>query len=289
MSDDHEARTADNLRAVFQHLQRPATPVPAPDPTPTPSPSSRWGRWGSLGAALVLLGGKLKLLAPLASVLKFKTLASMLLSIGFYGAEWGFPFAVGFVLLIFVHELGHALMMRREGIAAAAPVFIPFVGAVIAMQGRPRNAYVEAKVGIAGPLLGSLGAWVVLAAGLLTQTPLLIGLGHVGIMINLFNLVPVSPLDGGRVAAAFTRPFWLVGYGLGAVAVWFTGSPILMIMLVVGLFTLIERWRNPVPGYDEIPRQQRLTMGGLYLGLVVALVVTLPLGQDIVQRVIRPA
>ena len=285
--DDLQARTADNLRAVWQHLQAPGT-QPAAAQTAATTSSGRWRGLGSVGLVLALLAGKLKLLAPLAGVLKLKTLATMLLSVGFYAAEWGWPFAIGFVLLLFVHELGHALVLQREGIAAGAPMFIPFVGAVIAMQGRPRDAYVEAKVGIGGPVLGSVGAWAVLAVGLVWQVPLLVGLGHVGILLNLFNLVPVSPLDGGRVVGAFTRPFWLVGYGLGLVAVVVTGSPVLMLMMVVGLFTLRERWRNPVPGYDAIGRSERLTMAGLYLGLVVALVVTLPLGQHLVRGVGAP-
>lgn len=289
MSDVDEARerTNANLQAVYEHLRRPtAQPAVVAAPSPDGStPTSSGARWGSLGVLAALIAGKLKLLAPLASVLKLQTLGTMVLSIGFYAAEWGLSFAIGFVLLIFVHELGHALMMKREGIAASAPVFIPFVGAVIAMKDRPRDAYVEAKVGIGGPLLGSVGAWIVLAAGLVTHIPLLIALGHVGIMLNLFNLIPVSPLDGGRVVGAFTWPFWLVGYGIGVVAVIVTESPMLMLMMALGLFTLVDRWRKPVPGYHAITRPQRLGMAGLYLGLMLALVATYPLGQEKVRHI----
>jgi Zn-dependent protease len=283
--DDAQARTADNLRAVWAHLQ--ARPAEVAPPAASDSPAKgRFGQLGAVGVTLALLLGKLKFLAPLANVLQLKTLATMLLSIGFYAAEWGWSFAVGFVALLFVHELGHALVLRREGIAAGAPVFIPFVGAVIAMEGRPRDAYVEAKVGIGGPVLGSLGAWVVLAIGVAAHWPLFVGLGHVGIMLNLFNLVPVSPLDGGRVVGAFTKPFWVAGYSLGLAAMVLIQSPILMLMMGVGLFTLIGRWRNPVPGYDAIGRSQRLGMAGLYVGLVVALVVSLPIGQSVVREVV---
>src|SRR5262249_58531440 len=130
--------------------------------------------------------------------------------------EWGWAFAVGFVLLIFVHEMGHAVALRREGIPAGAPVFIPFVGAFVAMQGRPRDAAVEARVAMAGPLTGSLAAWLTLGAGLAWPQPLLVALGHTAVLLNLFNLVPVPPLDGGRLAGAFPRADWLPRYSGGA-------------------------------------------------------------------------
>jgi Zn-dependent protease len=234
---------------------------------------------GSLVAGGLFLLGKLKFLGLLASVLKFKTLATMLLSTAMYASGWGWPFAAGFVLLIFVHELGHAIVLKHEGIPAGAPVFIPFLGAFIAMKGRPRDAYVEAKVAIGGPVLGSLAAWAVLGAGLASGRPFLVTLGHTGIMLNLFNLIPVSPLDGGRIAGVFTRGFWIAGYALGVLALVVTRSPILFLVLLVGLFTLWQRWRNPVPGYDNVPGGKRLAMGLAFAALVIALVLTLPLGM----------
>jgi Zn-dependent protease len=226
---------------------------------------------GALAAAAIFLAGKLKFLGVLAGVLKLKTFATMLLSVGAYATQWGFPFALGFVLLILVHELGHALVLRREGIPAGAPVFIPFVGAFISMQGMPRDAYVEAKVAIGGPLLGSLGAWVVLAIGAVSGKPLLAALGQVGILINLFNLIPVSPLDGGRIAGAFSRPFWLAGYVIGVLAFIVMRAPILAIVLVLGLFTLVQQWRHPVWGYHSISPGKRLAVALGYGGLFVAL------------------
>jgi Zn-dependent protease len=227
---------------------------------------------------LALLAGKLKFLGFLGAALKFKTLGTMALSVAAYATQWGFPFALGFVLLIFVHELGHAIVLWKEKIPAGAPVFIPFVGAFIAMRGLPRNAYVEAKVAFGGPLLGSLGAWAVLAAGLAARVPLLAALGHTGILLNLFNLVPVSPLDGGRIAGAFTKSFWVAGYAVGVVALLLTRSPILFLVLLVGLWTLYQRWHHPVPGYDAISPGKRLVVAMGYLGLIVLLVATLPLG-----------
>ena len=136
---ERRSRETENLRAVFRSLQ------------PSKAQSERRGSHGAkaaagaAGAALLFVLGKAKFFGLLAGVVKFKTLATMLLSIGAYAIEWGWPFAAGFVLLIFVHEMGHAVAMRLEGIPAGAPVFIPFVGAFIAMQSQPRNAAVEAR------------------------------------------------------------------------------------------------------------------------------------------------
>ncbi len=277
----HEQRRRDNLRAVMQGMTQPApapVKVPKPDTGPRPTGQSR-GLLGSLGAGLLLLLGKFKFLSVLFGVLKLKTLATMLLSIAVYATQWGWEFAAGFVLLIFVHEAGHAVVLQREGIPASAPVFIPFVGAFIAMRGRPRDAYVEAKVGIGGPLFGSIAAWAVLAAGVYLQRPLWVAIGHAGVFLNLFNLIPVSPLDGGRIAGVFTRPFWIVGYAIGIAATVITRSPILILVMVVGLITLWQRTRNPIPGYDHVPRGQRLAMGLAYVALVVGLAATLQIGE----------
>lgn len=276
---DQERHLA-NLRAVADSLREPAPrrPAPAASGGGAPGAPSQRGRYGVIGgvvAAVVFLLGKLKFIGLFASVLKLQTVVTMLLSIGVYGIQWGLPFATGFVLLIFVHELGHWVVLRREGIPAGAPVFIPFVGALISMKGRPRDAAVEARVALGGPVLGSLGAWAVMAAGLLGGLPMLVGLGHVGAWLNLFNLLPVAPLDGGRAAGAFSRAFWLVGYALGVAILLLMPSPILLIVMVLGLFTLWQRWRHPVPGYDTITRGQRFAIGLVYLGLVVALVATL--------------
>ncbi len=276
--EEEARRRLDNLRAVMAGPPAPAKPAPAGAGAAPHSHRARNGVLGTLGAGFLFLLGKLKFLAVLAGLLKLQTFGTMLLSVVLYASGWGWPFAIGFVLLIFVHEMGHAVWMRREGIPAGAPVFIPFLGAVIAMKGLPRDAYVEAKVAIAGPVAGSLAAWAVLAAGLALGKPFLVTLGHTGILLNLFNLIPVSPLDGGRIAGVFTRGFWLAGYALGIVALVLTRSPILLLVLVVGLFTLWQRWRNPVPGYDRVPGSKRFAMGIAFGALVVALALTLPIG-----------
>ena len=268
-----EPSEAETLRAVFQSLQ-----PPKPE---RESRSSHAGRAaaGAAGAGLLFVLGKAKLFGLLAGLVKFKTLATMLLSIGAYAVEWGWLFAAGFVLLIFVHEMGHAVAMRLEGIPAGAPVFIPFVGAFIAMQGQPRNAAVEAKVAMAGPVAGSLAAWATLWAGIELELPLLRALGHTAVLINLFNLVPVPPLDGGRIVTAFTRTYWVIGYAVGIVALLVTQSPLLLIVLLVGLWSLVQRWRQPASGYDALAPRQRTLIALAYAALILGLVATLTLAQ----------
>src|SRR3712207_3490686 len=117
------------------------------------------GRLWAPIAALGFLVWKFKALALVVFKLKvFTTSASMLVSVGAYALLWGWKFAVGFVVLLFVHELGHVLELRRQGVPATAPLFIPFLGAVVGMKQMPKDAWREAQVALAGPILGSAGA-----------------------------------------------------------------------------------------------------------------------------------
>src|SRR5882724_5201130 len=146
---------------------------------------------------LAVLGALLaKFKALLLPALKFfplifKTGGTMLLSIGFYAMAWGWKWAIGFVLLIFIHECGHLIAAKRLGLRVGAPVFIPFMGAVIALKEAPKNAWIEAQVGIGGPLLGSAGAVVCYAIYIFTGQPLFAALAYTGFFLNLFNLAPI--------------------------------------------------------------------------------------------------
>jgi Zn-dependent protease len=233
--------------------------------------------------ALFLLG-KLKFILPLLKFTKASTLLTMLLSVWAYGLIWGLPFAAGFVLLIFVHELGHAIVMRRQGIHAGAPVFIPFVGAVIAMKSLPRNAWVEALVGIGGPVLGSAGALCCLMVAWASGSPFWYALAHTGFLINLFNLIPISPLDGGRIVGVISRWIWVVGYAVGIAVFLATYSPILALILLLGLFSIGRTIRGPREDYFKIDPARRITMGVAYFGLVLLLA----LGMWVAEQPLEP-
>ena len=220
------------------------------------------------GKALLLLLPKLKLLA---------TFGSAFVSIAAYALLWGWPFAVGFVVLLFVHELGHVVQLRREGISASAPMFIPFLGAVISARSMGEDAAAEARVGLAGPILGSIASLAPLAIWLATGSDFWRALAYVGFFINLFNLLPVLPLDGGRTMAALSPTVWLVGLAaLIALAVAFP-NPILILILVFGGIESFRRWRsrNTPAGraYHAVPARTRALVAATYLGLAAALAV----------------
>ena len=268
--------------------------VPATEPPPyyppayAPEPAAKppiWRRAGGVAVAAGLLllkfGAKLKGLLLLLPKLKlFTTSASMLVSIGAYALIWGWQFGVGFVLLLLVHEMGHVLQLRREGIPASAPMFIPFLGALVAMKELPKDAAAEARVGLAGPVLGSLGALVPLALYGVTGDELFKALAFVGFFLNLFNLLPVVPLDGGRAMAALSPALWLVGFAMLATLAFVYPNPIMLLILLFGGFETWRRWKArkepEAQEYHRVSRRTRWTVAAVYLGLAALLA----LGMD---------
>ena len=238
-----------------------------------------WSVVKKLLAPLVAVGlllGKFKGFALLLLKVKFLgTALTMVVSIGAYALLFPVWFAVGFVGLIWIHEMGHVLQLRREGIPASAPMFIPFLGAFVAMKQMPKNALAEARVGLAGPVLGSLGALGAWGIYELTREPLFLGLAYVGFFLNLFNLLPMLPLDGGRAVGALSPVFWLVGI-VGIVAlVIFSPNPILILIALLGGMELWRRWRgrNTPEGraYYKVEPKQRVLVGLAYFGLILVL------------------
>ena len=238
-------------------------------------------------AAVGFLFWKLKFL--LVAIFKFKlfTVAgSMLVSIGAYALLWGWQFAVGFVLLLLVHELGHVLEAKRQGLPVSAPMFIPFLGALITLKRLPDNAWNEAKVAIAGPIIGGLGAAAVWGVGEYLDSELLVALAFTGFFLNLFNLAPISPLDGGRIVAAIHPALWIVGLlalvGLTIVA----PNPILILILILGGFESWRRWqhrRNPESeAYYRVSPSHRVITGVSYI--VLAALLTLGMSGTFVER-----
>jgi Zn-dependent protease len=233
---------------------------------------------GPIVAFVVLMATKGKAILLLLPKLKiFTTSASMLVSIGAYALIWGWPFAVGFVLLLLLHELGHVIQLRREGVQASAPMFIPFLGAVIAARSMGDDAAAEARVGLAGPVLGSIATLVPLGIWLATGEEFWQALAFVGFFLNLFNLLPVLPLDGGRAMAALSPWVWVAGYAaLIGLTIAFP-NPILILIVLFGGLETWHRWkaRNSPESraYHRIPARTRALVAATYLGLAAALAV----------------
>jgi Zn-dependent protease len=235
--------------------------------------------WAPIAAVGLLI---FKFKTAILAIFKLKlfvTAGSMLVSIAAYAWIWGWRFAVGFVLLLLLHELGHVLELRRQGIPASAPLFIPFLGAVVGLKQMPHNVWREAQVALAGPVLGSLAALGFWIAGEALDSELLVALAFTGFFLNLFNLIPLSPLDGGRAAAALHPALWAVGLALLLGLTLLRPNPILILVLVVGGIEVWRRWRERnepnAAAYYAIEPWQRAVVGVTYVGLAALLAVAM--------------
>jgi Zn-dependent protease len=235
------------------------------------------------------LGGLLLPLAVLASKAKFlflavikikalTTLGTMFISIAAYTLVFGWPFAVGLVLLLFVHEMGHVIQLRREGVEASAPLFIPFLGAMISAKSLGKDAVAEARVGLAGPILGTVGTLVPLAIYLATGSDLWRAIAYVGFFINLINLLPVLPLDGGRAMAVLGPKVWIAGILITVAAtVIFLGPFMLLFVALLGGPELYHRFKNrnsqESRAFHSVPTGTKIAVAAVYLGLAAVLIV----------------
>jgi len=243
---------------------------------------SLWKRFGGLAAGagllLVKFGAKAKvLLLALPKLKLFTTSASMLVSIVAYQLLFGWAFSVGFVLLLLVHEMGHVFQLRREGVEASAPMFIPFLGAVISAKSLGDDAAAEARVGLAGPILGTIGTLIPLGIWLATGEDLWRALAYMGFLLNLFNLLPVLPLDGGRAMAALSPWVWFAGFAGLIVLTFFFPNPILLLVILFGGIESWRRWKarhSPESvAFHDIPTRTRVGVAVVYLGLAAMLAV----------------
>ncbi len=271
----------------------PTPPIPAegpppaePEPSTAPAPAIAappeeerpwWRRSLSLllvaGALLLKFGKAALLLLPKAKVLT--TSGTMLVSIAAYSLIWGWKFAVGFVLLLLVHEMGHVIQLRREGIEASAPMFIPFLGAAVMAKSLGDDATAEARVGLAGPVLGTIGALALLPLAISTGDDFWYALIFTGLFLNLFNLLPVVPLDGGRAMAALSPWMWFVGLFAMALLTFAFPNPIIVLILLLAVYETYKRWKARKAGGDEVAAyyrvkpSHRLAILGVYIGLIV--------------------
>ncbi len=256
------------------------TPVPVPAPPSQPAPAGGANprranpRAGGRGvratlAGLLALVAKFKTLLLLLPKLKLlATAGTMLVSVAAYSFVFGWPFAAGFVLLLLIHEMGHVIQLRREGVRASTPMFIPFLGAVISARTLGRNALAEARVGLAGPILGSIGAATCIVVWQLTGSDIWRALAFTGFFLNLFNLLPVVPLDGGRAMAAMAPWMWFLGLAAMVPLAIVFPNPIMLLILVFAGFETYRRWKLRRSGAPE--QQQYYRVRGLNRALVAA-------------------
>ena len=218
----------------------------------------------------------LLLLAGLKFGKLFGTVGTMLLATGVYAIVFGWRYAVGIVAMLFIHEMGHYLAARQRGIDVGMPTFIPFVGAWIELKQRPHDAETEAYIGLAGPMLGTVGA---IGAYFLARnygTSWLLAVAYTGFFINLINLIPLPPLDGGRVTAVLSPRIWLLGVPIIGAMLWFHFSMILLLVAILAAPHVLAALRfdrnHPAnQQYYEVTPRVRWEYGLLYVGLIAFL------------------
>ena len=240
-----------------------------PEPPP-PLPPRQSAGWGGLLATLAI-GGKL--------LLKFfpillKTGGTMFVTMWIYATQWGWWFAAGFIVQLLIHECGHLVAARKHGLNVGAPVFIPFMGAFIALREAPKNVWVEFEVAAGGPIAGAMAAAVCHVIYLRTDIPIFGALAYIGYFLNLFNLMPVGFLDGGRMARAITPWLWVPGMGFGAWYAWHHPNPILILVLLLGiprLLSVFRRKEDPDGGAKTLPVARRVQAAAIYFGLALLL------------------
>ena len=252
-------------------------------------PGTNRGRRNGVAAGfLAFLGLILSKLSYIGLfALKFKSLLVTLISTGvtalIYTQIFGLAFGVGIVLLILIHESGHVVVARIMGLPVTLPVMIPFLGAFVSMKQQPRTVAQESIMAIGGPVLGSIAAGLCYAGYLSmpdsSTGQLLQALAYFGFLINLFNLIPLTPLDGGRVTSLLSKWFNVAGLVIAAGLLLFetqtgTGvSPVLFLVLIFGAFSTWQRFRSTQlnPAYYAVDTQTKVVVGSLYLALLLAL------------------
>jgi Zn-dependent protease len=208
-----------------------------------------------------------------------KSAGFMLLSVGAYALLFGWRYAVGFVLLLLVHEMGHYVAARRLGMNVGLPTFIPFVGAWIELKDQPLTVAQEAQIAFAGPFAGTVAATIVLAVALRQQSMLLLALAYAGFFLNLFNLMPITPFDGGRIVAILSPKVWFVGVPVLVGAFVLMHSPMFMMILLLLAPTIYASlraaWRGEAPAhnprYYEVPLDARVRYASYYILLLAFL------------------
>ncbi len=229
-----------------------------------------WAPFAAIGAFIAKFG---------VGILKYKFLLGLFISFGLYLWYGGIWFAVGLIGLIFVHEMGHWLEAKRQGLPVSAPIFIPFLGASIFLKEHPQSAWHEFQLAIAGPLLGSIGAAAVFGVAVAEDSNRLRAIAFLGFFINLFNLLPVVPLDGGRIVSAIHPALWVLGLLALLGLVLYRPNGILVLILVFAAMELWQRWQTRhlagAQSYYSVTPVRRLVAAISYFGLAALLVLAM--------------
>lgn len=199
--------------------------------------------------------------------------ASMALSIAAYATKAPLPLVVGFTIIIVIHEIGHAVVIRAKGLRAGVMVFIPFIGGAVTLKDQPRSAYDDAQIGLAGPIAGTAACLIVLQIYKWNGTPLYLAIAAAGFAVNLINLLPIGMLDGGRISAAVTKWMWVFGGGALVYKVVKQPNPLMLLVLLLVAFQVyasILREKDDKAFYD-VTATQRTAIAVAYFALVVFL------------------
>ncbi|MET3729190.1 Zn-dependent protease [Fictibacillus halophilus] len=213
--------------------------------------------WTIIAGIGLFLLSKLKWVFGLLKLGKFATLISMFISLGAYAAFYGWKFAVAIVYLIFVHEMGHLVAAKQKGIKTSPAIFIPFMGAAIGMKEMPKNAKDEAYIAYAGPLFGLLSFLPAVFLYETTGEPFWGLVIFLGAMINLFNLFPVSPLDGGRIVGVLSTKIWFIGLLLVLPYLFISPDPIIFLIFIFGILTW---WKRVREDFEQNKLKETLTL-----------------------------
>lgn len=202
----------------------------------------------------------------------FTMFLSMMVSVLVYALPFGVWYAAGFVALLFAHEFGHVIASRVVGVRVSPPIFIPFIGAMIRLYRRPVNAKMEANIAIGGPAMGAISALLCIAAYFWTDSMFALVLAYTACILNLFNLIPSDPLDGGKIAAAISPHLWRVGALMIGGLFFYTHN---VMIFIIFIFSLRNLWRargeRGGGAYYRLSARQRLTVLWRYVGLIAVL------------------
>jgi len=254
-----ESRQHERIRTAVTELTRRLEGAPATKTT-APAEGGWWRRGGAAIVSMaVLLLGKLKFL--LLGLTKASTFLSMFAFFGVYWSVYGWPLALGIVISIYIHEMGHVAMLRRLGIAAGAPLFIPGVGAFVMLKQHVDDPVKDAQIGLAGPVWGLGAALAALGVYAATQAQIWFAIAHLTGFLNLFNLIPVWQLDGSRGFHALSRAERRIVVATIGVMLWLTGQRLLFIVGGVAVWRAAQR--------DVGPGDRRVL--ATFVGLVVLL------------------